>query len=113
MKSIGKYQVIEQLGASAAGTTYKVRDSFRNREFALKVLQTVPGLSAATKEKFCAHLGSCAELVHRHVVKVQDLGEVEEGLFIVSELRTGMDLDRFMQENRELPLGQKLEIGRA
>ncbi len=110
MKSIGKYQVIEQLGASAAGTTYKVRDSFRNREFALKLLQSVPGLSAATKEKFCAYLGSCSELVHRHVVKVQDLGEVEEGLFIVSELRTGMDLDRFMQENRELPLGQKLAL---
>jgi len=110
MKSIGKYQVIEQLGASAAGTTYKVRDSFRNREFALKVLQTVPGLSPATKEKFCAHLGSCAELVHRHVVKVQDLGEVEEGLFIVSELRTGMDLHQFIEENRELPLGQKLAL---
>ncbi len=110
MKSIGKYQVIEQLGTSAAGTSHKVRDSFRNREFALKVLQTVPGLSAATKEKFCAHLGSCAELVHRHVVKVQDLGEVEEGLFIVSELRTGTDLERFMQENRDLPLGQKLAL---
>ncbi len=110
MKSIGKYQVIEQLGASAAGTTYKVRDSFRNREFALKVLQTVPGLSGATKEKFCAHLASCAELVHRHVVKVQDLGEVEEGLFIVSELRTGVDLHQFMQDNRELPLGQKLAL---
>ena len=46
MKSIGKYQVIEQLGTSAAGTTYRVRDSFRNREFALKVLQSVPGLTA-------------------------------------------------------------------
>src|SRR5580658_4590907 len=110
MKSIGKYQVIEQLGTSAAGTAYRVRDSFRNREFALKVLKTVPGLTPAAKEQFCGHLASCAELVHRHVVKVQDLGEVEEGLFIVSEWRTGMDLERFMQENRELPLGQKLAL---
>src|SRR5580658_6451937 len=110
MKSIGKYQVVEQLGASAAGTTYKVRDSFRNREFALKVLQTVPGLTAAAKEQFCVHLGACAELVHRHVIKVQDLGEVEEGLFVVSDWRTGMDLQRFMQENRELPLGQKMAL---
>jgi eukaryotic-like serine/threonine-protein kinase len=110
MKSIGKYQVIEQLGASAAGTTYKVRDSFRNREFALKVLQTVPGLTIATKEKFCVQLASCAELVHRHVVKVADLGEVEEGLFVVSELRTGVDLHHFMEENRDLPLGQKLAL---
>jgi serine/threonine protein kinase len=110
MKSIGKYQVIEQLGASAAGTTYRVRDSFRNREFALKVLQTVPGLTAAAKEKFCGHLASCAELVHRHLVKVQDLGEVEEGIFVVSDWRTGMDLQRFIQENRDLPLGQKLAL---
>jgi serine/threonine protein kinase len=110
MKSIGKYQVIEQLGTSAAGTSYKVRDSFRNREFALKVLQTVPGLTSAAKEQFCGHLGSCAELVHRHVVKVLDLGEVEEGLFVVSEWRTGMDLERFMRENRDLPLGQKLAL---
>jgi serine/threonine protein kinase len=110
MKSIGKYQVIEQLGTSATGTTYRVRDSFRNREFALKVLQTVPGLTSAAKEKFCAHLAACAELVHRHVVKVQDLGEVEEGLFVVSEWRTGVDLERFMQENRDLPLGQKLAL---
>jgi serine/threonine protein kinase len=110
MKSIGKYQVIEQLGASAVGTSYRVRDSFRNREFALKVLQTVPGLTSAAKEQFCGHLATCAELVHRHVVKVQDLGEVEEGLFIVSEWRTGMDLERFMRENRDLPLGQKLAL---
>jgi serine/threonine protein kinase len=110
MKSIGKYQVIEQLGTSATGTTYRVRDSFRNREFALKVLQTVPGLTSAAKEQFCGHLAACAELVHRHVIKVQDLGEVEEGLFVVSDWRTGMDLERFMRENRDLPLGQKLGL---
>jgi serine/threonine-protein kinase len=110
MKSIGKYQVIEQLGASATGTTYKVRDSFRNREFALKLLQTVPGITPAAKEKFCGYLSGCAELVHRHVLKVHDLGEIEEGLFIVSELRNGMDLDRFMQQSWDLPLGQKLAL---
>ncbi len=110
MKLIGKYQVIEQLGDSAAGATYRVRDNFRNREFALKVLKTVPGLTSAAKEQFCDYLARCAELVHRNLVKVQDLGEVEEGIFVVSEWRTGMDLDRFMRENRDLPLGQKLAL---
>jgi len=110
IKSIGKYQVVEELGASAAGATYRVRDNFRNREFALKVLRTVPGLTTAAKEQFCAHLASCAELVHRHLVKVQDLGEVEEGLFVVSEWRTGVDLHHLMGENANLPLGQKLAL---
>jgi serine/threonine protein kinase len=44
------------------------------------------------------------------LVKVQDLGEVEEGIFVVSEWRTGIDLAQFMQENRDLPLGQKLAL---
>src|SRR5271165_1330594 len=110
MKSIGKYQVIEQLEGSATGQTYRVRDAFRNRQFAVKILQTVPGLSAETKDRFCEHLASCAELTHRHIAKVCDLGEVEEGIFVATEWRVGMNLGRFMQENRDLPLGQKLAM---
>jgi eukaryotic-like serine/threonine-protein kinase len=110
MKSIGKYQVIEELGGSATGQTYRARDAFRNREFAVKILQTVPGLSAEAKERCCGHLAACAELTHRHIAKVHDLGEVEPGIFVATEWRAGLDLRRFMQENRDLPLDQKLAV---
>jgi serine/threonine protein kinase len=110
MKSIGKYQVIEELGSSPTGKTYRVRDAFRNREFAAKILEIVPGLSAEAKEQFCGHLAACAELTHRHIAKVQDLGEVEEGIFVASEWRPGVDLRGFMQENQDLPLDQKLAV---
>lgn len=110
MKSIGKYQVIEELGGSAIGKTYRVRDAFRNREFAVKILSVVPNLSAEVKEQFCGHLAACAELTHRHIAKINDLGEVAEGIFVATEWRPGMDLRRFMQENQDLPLGQKLAV---
>jgi len=110
MKSIGKYQVVEELGGSATGETYRARDAFRNREFAVKILRTVPGISAEAKGRFCGHLASCAELTHRHIAKIHDLGEVEEGIFIATEWRTGMDLRRFIDENRDLPLDQKLAV---
>jgi serine/threonine protein kinase len=110
MKSIAKYQVIEELGGSATGKSFRVRDAFRNREFAVKILQTVPGLSADAKQQFCGHLTSCAELTHRQIAKVHDIGEVEEGIFVATEWRSGMDLRRFMQENRDLPLGEKLAV---
>jgi serine/threonine protein kinase len=110
MKSIGKYQVIEELGASPTGKTYRVRDAFRNREFAVKILETVPGLTAEAKEQFCGYLTSCAELTHRHIAKVHDMGEVEEGIFVATEWRSGIDLRRFMEENRDMPLDQKLGI---
>jgi serine/threonine protein kinase len=110
MKSIGKYQVIEELGASPTGKTYRGRDAFRNREFALKILETVPGLSAEAKEQFCGYLASCAELTHRHIAKVHDLGEVDEGIFVATEWRSGIDLRQFMEQNHDLPLDQKLGI---
>jgi serine/threonine-protein kinase len=110
MKSIGKYQVIEELGASATGKTYRVRDAFRNREFAVKILEIVPGLNAEAKERFCAHLASCAELTHRHIAKIHDLGEVDDGIFVATEWRSGTDLRRFMQEHPDLPLDQKLAV---
>jgi serine/threonine protein kinase len=110
MKSIGKYQVIEELGAGASGKTYRVRDAFRNRDFAVKILQMVPNLSPEAKDQFCGHLAACAELTHRHIAKVHDLGEVEAGIFVAAEWLSGTDLRRFMQENPDLPLGQKLAV---
>jgi len=110
MKSIGKYQVVEELGTSAAGTTYRVRDSFRSREFAAKVLHSGAGLTAEAREQFCRDLADCAELSHRHLVKVHDLGEVEEGIYLATELLSGVSLGHFMEENRDLPLGQKLGV---
>jgi serine/threonine protein kinase len=110
MKSIGKYQVIEELGGSATGKTYRVRDAFRNREFAVKILQIVPSLSAEAKEQFCGHLAACSELTHRHIAKIYDLGEVEEGIFVATEWRPGVDLRRFMQDHPDLPLDQKLAV---
>ena len=110
MKSIGKYQVIEELGSSATGKTYRVRDAFRNREFAAKILETVPGLTAEAKEQFCGHLAACAELTHRQIAKINDLGEVEEGIFVATEWLSGTDLRQFMHENPDLPLDQKLGV---
>jgi eukaryotic-like serine/threonine-protein kinase len=110
MKSIGKYQVIDALGASPTGKTFRVRDAFRNREFAVKILENVPGLSADAKDQLCGHLASCAELTHRHIAKIYDLGEVEDGIFVAAEWRAGADLRRFMEDNRDLALDQKLGV---
>ncbi len=110
MKSIGKYQIIEALGSSATAETYRVLDTFRHREFALKILKSVPNLTTEAKQQFCDYLSSCAELTHRHIAKIADLGEVEEGIFVVTDWRSGADLRQFMDQNADLPLDQKLGI---
>lgn len=110
MNSIGKYRVLEDLGPSATGHTYRTRDTFRNREFAVKILKAIPNLAAEAKERFCAHMVACAELSHRHIARIHDLGEIDEGVFIATEWRSGTSLREFMQAHQDLPLDQKLAL---
>lgn len=110
MKPIGKYEVLDEIGASVAGTRYRARDTFRKRELVLKVLHPLPTLDAAAKDEFCRKLALCSELLHRHLAKVLDLGEVEGRIYIATELLSGADLRSLSTGNRELTIAQKIGI---
>jgi eukaryotic-like serine/threonine-protein kinase len=108
MKTFGKYQLLDEIGSGPAGTTYKARDTFRDGEFALKVLRSAA--LPASKKQFCGELAACAELRHPNIVKVHDLGEVDGAIYIATELLAGADLRRSLQESAPRPLAQKLKL---
>jgi serine/threonine protein kinase len=110
MKAIGKYEVIDELGAGAAGTTYRVRDTAGSRELALKVLSCATTLSEEAREQFRRDLGGYADFRHPHIAKIQEIGEADGGIYVVTELFNGIDLDRHLEERRVLPLEQRLEF---
>ncbi|HEX4594492.1 MAG TPA: serine/threonine-protein kinase, partial [Bryobacteraceae bacterium] len=110
MKAIGKYQIIDEIGTGAAGTTYRVRDVAAEREFALKVLYSSQSAAPEIKDPFCRSLASYAELRHPNIAKVQDVGEADGALYIATELLNGIDLRRHFEERRALPLEDKLEF---
>ena len=110
MKAIGKYQVIDEIGAGPAGATYRVRDAASEREFALKVLYSSDAASAELKDRFSRELAVYAELRHPHIAKMQDVGEADGSLYVATELLYGIDLKRHLEERRALPLEQKLEL---
>ena len=110
MKAIGKYQIIDEIGTGAAGTTYRVRDTAGERELALKVLYASPDATPETKDQFCRNLVSYTDLRHPHIAKVLDLGEADGSLYVATELLNGIDLRRHFEERRVLPLEEKLEF---
>lgn len=110
MKSIGKYEVVEEIGSSVAGTSYRVRDNFRNRELVLKVLHPIPTLPAVATAAFCREIATSAELLHRNIVKVLDLGEVDGQVYIATELLSGTSLHRHLADNPGLTLADKLGL---
>ncbi len=110
MKSIGKYEVLDEIGSSVTGTTYRARDNFQKREIALKVLHPLVKADVAAQDQYCREMLLYSELTHRHLVKVVDLGEIEGRIYIASKLLQGDDLARYADRNRELPLASKLAI---
>jgi serine/threonine-protein kinase len=109
LKTIGKYQILDQIGTSAAGITYRARDAFRNRELAVKVIRDVSPLNAELKDRFYTALAACSELSHRHIRKIHDLGEVEGQVYIASELLTGVDLAGCL-DGQSVPIADKLSL---
>jgi serine/threonine protein kinase len=109
LKTIGKYQLLDEIGTSAAGTTYRARDAFRNRELAVKVIRDVSPLSVALKDRLYAALAACSELSHRHIRKVHDLGEVDSQVYIAGDLLAGVDLAGFL-DGQAVSTAQKLSL---
>jgi serine/threonine protein kinase len=110
MKTIGKYQILGEIGCSAAGQTYRACDNLRKTELALKVLDSSASVTAELKSEFCRDLAACAGLQHPHLATIWDAGEVDAALYIATELRAGVDLRAQLEEHRVIPLARKLEL---
>ena len=110
MKTIGKYQIAEEMGRSAAGVTCRARDPFRNREYALKILSPLAAISAASKDQLYRDLASSWELVHPHLALIQDIGEVESIVYIATELLPGLALPSFLLSAELLSVPERLTL---
>jgi serine/threonine protein kinase len=109
MTSIGKYQLLDEMGVGAVGTTYRASDTFRNREMVLKVLNPAIIGSPELRAQICRDLSASAELRHPHIVKVRDLGDVDGSIYIATELLNGVDL-RWHIDRRILSMADKIDL---
>ena len=110
MKTIGKYQIAQEISRSAAGVTCRARDPFRNREYALKILSPLAAISAAFKDQLYRDLANSWELVHPHLAMIQDIGEVESIVYIATELLPGLALPSFLTSAELLSIAERLTL---
>src|SRR6266851_6199977 len=110
LKTIGKYQILGEMGCSTAGKTYRAFDNLRKTELALKVLDSSAMVTAELKDEFCRDLTACAELRHPRLAKIRDVGEVDAVLYIATDLLEGADLRTQLEEQLEIPLARKLDL---
>ncbi len=82
---IGRYEVLDRLGEGAMGVVYRARDRGLGREVALKLIATRFTERAGATARLRREARALARLEHPNVVKVLDIGEHEDQVFVAME----------------------------
>jgi serine/threonine protein kinase len=87
-QSIGRYQILEQLGKGGMATVYKARDTRLDRFVAIKVIridQFAPSMLDEMLKRFEREAKALAQLSHPNIVHVHDYGEYQGAPYLVME----------------------------
>ena len=87
-KKVGQFELLDMLGFGASGTVYKAYDTQLDRMVAIKVLRAGNLARAEEKARFVRESRSTAQLNHRAIVPVYDVGEYEGSPFIISDVHS-------------------------
>lgn len=91
-QSLGRYQILEQLGEGGMATVYKAYDTRLDRYVAIKVIRNDlfgPTLLERMLKRFEREAKALAKLSHPNIVKVLDYGEHNGAPYLVLEYLPG------------------------
>ena len=114
MEKIGKYRVIEKLGAGTTSEVYLCHDPFAGREVAIKVVfsdtLTDDENRKLFRKLFITEASLAGKLAHPHIVQIYD-AVVDEGIsYVVMEYVDGGTLEPHCNANALLPVDRIVEI---
>ena len=84
-KSLGKYQIVEEIGRGGMATVYKAWDTAHQRYVALKVLPPYFQHDTEFLKRFHREARAAAKLDHPNIVRVYEAGEVDGINYIAME----------------------------
>ena len=87
--TIGRYEILGELGAGVQATAYRGRDPLIGREVAIKLLRSELRNDPQFRARFEREVRAAASLEHRAIVPIYDFGEEERQLFVVMRLMRG------------------------
>jgi tRNA A-37 threonylcarbamoyl transferase component Bud32 len=111
-----RYALLDRLGAGGAGVVWRAHDDLLDRTVAVKLLHRDLARDPATTERFRAEAAAAAKLTHPHAVVVYDIGQDDDGDYLVMELVEGATLGQLLDDGPLSPgvvaaLGD--QVGRA
>jgi len=93
---IGRYQLLERVGAGGIGIVWGAWDPELERRVAIKFLK----ISSVPRERMIAEGQALAKLSHPNVVPIYDVGVHDEQVYLVMEWVRGQTLRSFVAEEK-------------
>ncbi len=115
-KTIGRYEIIEEVGRGSMGVVYKARDPRIGRVVALKTIAFSFPLGPGEEEEFLQRFYHEAQVAgrlnHPHIVTIYDVGEkgTSGDAYIAMEFVVGTNLHELLSGGGRLPLAQVADV---
>jgi len=110
LRTIGKYELLEEIGRGGFAVVYRARDTTLDRVVALKVLHPHWVTDPQFATRFRQEARAAANLRHPNIVTVHDTGEADGQLYIAMAYLPGRTLQDLLEEQGALSLEAALPI---
>lgn len=110
MQTIGKYEIIGELGRGGFAVVYEARDTALDRPVALKVLHPHWSSDPDAASRFLREARLSARLRHPNIVTVYETGEADGRYFLAMAYLPGRTLRELLTTGGALPLARALPI---
>src|SRR5437879_9350094 len=100
--TIGKYKVLERLGAGGMGSVYLCEHKLMRRRVAVKVLPTAKADDPAALERFQREARAVAALDHPNIVRAYDIDQDDELHFLVMEYVDGASFQDIIKKSGQI-----------
>jgi serine/threonine protein kinase len=113
-RTVGRYRIVDFLGAGAMGEVYLAEDPQIERRLAIKTVRLAgrPQEVDDRKKRLLREARAAGRLLHPNIVMLFDAGEDQGLLFLAFELVEGMDLAGRLEKGPALSLREVLRIVR-
>ena len=103
-RRLGKFELLEELGAGSYGHVFRARDTELDRLVAIKLLRAGRLASRAEVDRFLREARSAAQLKHPGIVSLYEIGEhSDEAWYLVEEFIAGATLASQISRRRFAP----------